>query len=192
MHVMCVITLDLINEGRCMDDHLFVFYIGGDTPTSRIELHDIAFGIGTTYEDCIDDLHDQWWGTPESLHIDCYGILNHADGYDIGLSKQPVENNGHKLWFVNLGGYDPAQFTELHKNIFVVAPDQSKAKVKALKQILDWSHHHRDNQYDVEKIFCLDDILKSKNLHLTLTQNDHGQVFEFTCGYFPIGRSKAA
>ena len=37
----------------------------------------------------------------------------------------------NKLFFVNLGGYDPDEFTELHKNVLLVAPDAKTAKAKA-------------------------------------------------------------
>ena len=47
---------------------LFMFYIGGDCANSNIELHDVRFSIGETAEECRDDLRQQWWGEPKSLH----------------------------------------------------------------------------------------------------------------------------
>ncbi|WP_348539988.1 DUF1543 domain-containing protein [Rhizobium sp. rho-13.1] len=54
---------------------LFMFYIGGDCGNSNIELHDVRFSIGETAEDCRDDLRNQWWGDPKSLHLDCWGAV---------------------------------------------------------------------------------------------------------------------
>jgi hypothetical protein len=102
---------------------LFMFYVGGNFANSNVELHDVRFSIGQTPEDCHDDLRRQWWGDPKSLHLDCWGAVEQADGYDIELSTQPPEDVDQKLFFVNLGGYDPSAFTELHKNVLIVSPE---------------------------------------------------------------------
>lgn len=166
---------------------LFAFYVGGDTETSNIELHDLFFSVGEKPEDCYEDLKKQWWGTPQSLHIDCFGDLHHANGYDIILKSEPYSED-QQLYFANLGGYDTTLFTELHKNLFVVAPTESKAKVKALKTVPEWSLHHKDNLYEVENMLCLNDLLKEKDIHIHLIESKEEKPFEFTCGYFPIGK----
>jgi hypothetical protein len=56
-----------------------------------------------------------------------------------------------KLFFVNLGGYDPAEFTELHRNVLIVAPDEKTAKAKAKTQISHWQKPHRDRLFEIEK-----------------------------------------
>lgn len=167
--------------------HLFVFYVGGDAPGSLIELHDVRFAVAETMEDTFDELKASWWGTPDSFHLDCWGELRSADGYNITLSTEKPEGD-EKLWFVNLGGYDPEQFTELHKNVFVVAPNESKAKVRALKQILDWKGHHKDNLYEVEKIYGVDAAAEGKGLYLKFEKTDEPLKFEFKYGYKPIGK----
>ena len=58
---------------------LFMFYVGGDCGNSNVELHDVRFSIGNAPEDCYEDLRQQWWGTPESLHLDCWGPVEQAD-----------------------------------------------------------------------------------------------------------------
>ena len=85
------------------------------------------------------------------------------DGHDIHLKNEPSDSE-NKLYFVNLGGYDRNEFTELHKNIFVVAPTASKAKVRALKQILDWESHHKDYQIRIYTSILRQMILQ-KNLN---------------------------
>src|ERR1700753_3610294 len=111
---------------------LFMFYVGGNYGNSNVELHDVRFSIGETAEDCFDDLRRQWWGDPDSLHLDCWGEVTQADGFDVALTKQAPGASSDSLFFVNLGGYDPAEFSELHKNILLVAPDAKAAKAKAL------------------------------------------------------------
>ncbi len=166
---------------------LFAIYIGGKTETSLIEVHDMRFVIAEKIEDAYDTLRAEWWGVPESLHLDCWGELTSADGHNISLKDYPAEYD-EKLYFVNLGGYDPKKFTELHKDVFVVARNDSKAKVKALRQILDWVSHHRDYQFEVENCFCVNNIVGAKKLYIHLEKTDQVVPFEFTCKYLPIGK----
>jgi hypothetical protein len=167
---------------------LFVIYIGGKTPTALIELHDMCFVIAETIEDTYSQLKEKWWGTQESLHLDAWGALKQADGYNVILQDHPSSHLEEKLYFVNLGGYDSKEFTELHKNVFVVAENPSKAKVKALKQILDWESHHRDYQYEVEDCFAIEQVASGKKLFIHLEPAQDIIPFEFTCKYVPIGK----
>ncbi len=74
----------------------------------------------------------------ERQTIDAWAMVKHIDGYDIEIKSIPPKLSENKLYFLNLDGYDHSQFTELHKNILVVSDRESKAKIKGLKQILDW------------------------------------------------------
>ena len=160
---------------------LFAIYIGGIHEKAFIELHDIRFVIAENIADTHESLKETWWGTPRSLHIDAWGELNYADGHLIKLKNEAPLNTENKLYFVNLGGYDKNQFTELHKNVFVVAPNESKAKVRALKQILYWDAHHRDHQYELENILDISSITSAKNLHIHLEPTDTEEEFQFIC-----------
>ncbi len=171
---------------------LFFIYIGGSHEKSFIELHDMRFVAAEIIEDTYEELKRSWWGKPESLHLDAWGCLHYADGHEIHLKNEPPADMENKLFFVNLGGYDKNEFTELHKNVFVVAKDASKAKVKALKQILEWQSYHRDYQFDVEKIINVDSILADKNTYIHLSLNEQSIPFEFTCKFVPLGKSYTA
>jgi len=166
---------------------LFVIYIGGETTTSLIELHDMRFAIVEKIEDAYADLKAQWWGTPESLHLDCWGELTSADGYNIHLKSEPSLTE-QKLYFVNLGGYDSKQFTELHKNVFVVATNDKEAKARAVAQVQNWEVPHRDYQYEVEKCFCINQVVTNKKLYIHLEKTDQPKSFEFVCKYTPLGK----
>ena len=165
---------------------LFIVYVGGEAEQSNIELHDVRFCLGEMIEDCYEDLRAQWWGTPESLHLDCWGVLDYADGYKVSLTKEAPSEEDNKLYFVNLGGYTDQEFTELHKNMFVVAPSDSKAKVKALKTVQEWQSPHRDYQYEIEKAVCINDTVQSYGYHVSLIASDAEIPFNFTCRYVPI------
>lgn len=169
----------------------FAFYVGGDTATSNVELHDVRFAVGEKMEDCYESLRQQWWGTPESLHIDCWMELTHADGYAVALRPEPFAG-AEQLFFLNLGGYDPEQFAELHHNVFIVAPDPKLATKKSLTEIKQWTRTHRDAIYEVEKIIELSEIAKSHGLHLHLTPAPEAPAPVFTTGlYIRLGAEAA-
>jgi len=168
---------------------LFVIYIGGTYEKAFIELHDMRFILAEKIEDTYDELKRTWWGTPESLHLDAWGALEYADGYNIVFKNTPPSlDSENNLFFVNLGGYNDSEFTELHKNVFVVASNESKAKVRALKQILDWQSHHRDYQFELENIVNMSEFARVKDLYIHLVPTNEEKEFEFTCKYVPIGK----
>jgi hypothetical protein len=167
---------------------LFMFYVGGNFANSNVELHDVRFSIGMAPEDCHDDLRRQWWGEPASLHLDCWGAVEQADGYDIELSTEPPEDMTQKLFFVNLGGYDPTAFTELHENVLIVSPDDKAAKAKAKTQINHWQKPHRDRLFEIEKTLDVGAQMQRQGYYLVLTPAKQKKPFQFECDYRLIGR----
>ena len=168
---------------------LFMFYVGGNFGNSNVELHDVRFSIGQTPEDCHDDLRRQWWGDPKSLHLDCWGAVEQADGYDIELSTQPPEDVKQKLFFVNLGGYDPSEFTELHRNVLIVSPDDAAAKARAKAQINHWQKPHRDRLFEIEKTLDVSAQTQHRGYQLILRLARQEKPFQFECDYRLIGRA---
>jgi hypothetical protein len=166
---------------------LFMCYIGGDCGNSNVELHDVRFSIGQSVEDCLDDLRGQWWGEPKSLHLDCWGAVEQVDGYDIVLTTEPSPEPQDKLFFVNLGGYDPSEFSELHKNILIVAADIKAAKAKALSRIDHWQKPHKDRLFEIEKTLDITALMQRHGYCLTLSRATVANPFVFACDYWPIG-----
>jgi hypothetical protein len=167
---------------------LFMFYIGGNCGNSNIELHDVRFSIGENPEDCYEDLRRQWWGEPKSLHLDCWGVIEQADGFDVTVTASPPPSNSGSLFFVNLGGYDPSEFSELHRNVLLVAADASAAKVRALAEIQGWTEPHRDKAFEVEKTLDVSALAaQGPGCYLTLTTAKDAKRFNFVCKYRPIG-----
>lgn len=163
---------------------LFALYIGGEHPDANIELHDMRFIAAPSLRETYAELRRQWWGKPSSLHIDCWAEIDHADGYDVTLRPEPFAGP-EKLFFVNLGGYDPGEFTEKHKSVFVVAETEGKAKARAVKSVQGWTALHRDDLYEAEQAFCLNDVEAVGRLHLHLAQAAPRDLV-FTCDYMPI------
>lgn len=163
---------------------LFAIYIGGEHPGAHIEVHDVRFVVAETIKDTYAQLRTEWWGTPGTLHIDCWAEILHADGYDVALRPEPATTS-EKLWFVNLGGYDGRDFAEQHKNMFVVATSVKDAKAKALASIADWKDAHRDDIYEAELAFALDGKIGDR-LHIHLTPAKDARPPKFVCRYTPL------
>jgi len=163
---------------------LFAIYVGGEHPDAHIEVHDIRFVAAETIRGTHDALLKQWWGTPGTLHIDCWAEIDHVDGYDIELRLEPWKG-AEKLFYVNLGGYDPADFAEQHKNVFVVAPNLTTAKNRALETIPHWKDAHRDDLYEAEQVFNLDEVLGGLHIHLVPSDRTQSEP-RFTCKYTPL------
>ena len=117
---------------------LYLVFLGGRIPKANIELHDVRWVIGSKIEDTFDDLRKGWFGSIDGLHIDSYKKIYSVDGYKIKLKKsqnKKLKNNifnkikdNKKLWFINLGGYNPKPMQEHHDFGLVVASTASDAK----------------------------------------------------------------
>lgn len=164
---------------------LFAIYIGGEHPGANIEVHDIRFVAAPSVQDTYDALRAQWWGRPGSLHVDCWSEIAHADGYEVTLRPEPYEG-AEKLYYVNLGGYDGMSFAEQHKNIFVVADSLAAAKARAIKRAAGWKDPHRDEMYEAEQAFALDDAAHEQRLHIHLSPSLMTGDPAFTCRYTPL------
>lgn len=90
---------------------LLVIHIGGEHPRAHIEVHDVRFIAATSIRDTYDQLSAEWWGTPGTIHIDCWAQIDHADGYHVALRTEPPTGR-ERLYFVNLGGYDGEDLAE--------------------------------------------------------------------------------
>jgi hypothetical protein len=169
---------------------LFAVYIGGEFEGANIELHDMRFVVAPSIVDTYEELRHQWWGVAKSLHIDCWAEIDHADGHDVSLSTQPFAG-AKKLYYVNLGGYDPSEFIEKHRNVFVVAENVAQAKGRAIKLAGAWTLPHRDEMYEAEQAFSLHDSGRKQRLYLHLTPSNRSSPPAFTCAYTPIGKAAA-
>lgn len=165
---------------------LYVIYVGGKIKGSILELHDMRFVAANHIEECYGALRRSWWGNPESLHLDAWGALTYADGYEVTLSKEASQGE-HSLFFVHLGAYDPKQFTEIHKNLFIVAKNKDEAKKRAKSQIQDYFKPHTDAlmSFESDSILNVEEELDGFSIHLTKSEAE--KPFEFSCDYVPIG-----
>ena len=174
-----------------MESHekfLFLVVVGGRSPKANIELHDVRWVIGSKIEDTFDQLRNDWFGSYNGLHIDSYKKIDSIDGYKINLRNK--ENNkpknkiykkdkipNKKLWFVNIGGYDPTSMQEKHEFGLIVASCPSEAKNKAKsKWLIDSQKKHTDNIYTIKSFTDVDecDVIKNiNNWEIELIPNEN-------------------
>lgn len=166
---------------------LFAAYIGGMIEGCHVELHDVRFVIGEKIEDCYDDLKAQWWGAPETLHLDAWGPILWTDGFRVEIVDEP-QSSDNRLYLANLGGYDPKLFTELHENLFIVARDPREAKKRALAKIDAWVSPHRDAVLELETVIDIAASTSRSSHYVKLIPDDMDQAFSFEARYVPIGK----
>ncbi len=171
-----------------LEKFLFLVVVGGRSPKSNIELHDVRWVIGSKIEDTFEQLRNDWFGSNNGLHIDSYKKIDSIDGYKINLrnkenresknkilKKEKITNK--KLWFVNIGGYDPSSMQEKHEFGLFVASSPSEAKNKAIsKWLIGCKKKHQDDISAVKNFTGIDDceIIKNiKNWEIELTFNDN-------------------
>ena len=162
--------------------------VGGHTPTSNLEVHDMRFAAAEKIEDTYEQLQSEWWGDPDTLHLDVWSKITCIDGYDVSLKPEPYAGE-QKLFFVNLGGYDPDHFDELHKNILVVAKSDAFAKHAAKETVKHWKVPHKDTLMEIEKLVPL---AKVGGLYVHLEKSGNPVPFSFEWGYTPISKKALA
>ena len=179
---------------------LFIVVLGGRSVKSNIEIHDVRWVIGETLEDTFPELREQWLGKISGLHIDSYKCIKYIDGYKIVISKYNKNNlspgkEDLKLWFVNLGGYNPKRMYEEHEFSLIVAKKAADAKRIAKK---NWEANlkikHNDDCSDIKTFEQFDDfhpIKKIKNWEIKLLsdpKNRSDKLIPDWCGYMRIDK----
>jgi hypothetical protein len=169
---------------------LFMFYLGGRAKGANIELHDVFFGIGETYEECYPHIKKHWFGESKGLHVDCYTSIDHIDGHDIIVEKcnENKTQESKKLFFLNLGFYQTDCFEEKHSFKMVVAETVAQAKLKA-KSLIENSEKvsliHTDNAVEVDDILIPSDLINA-DYSLKLVPSKTVKNIHYTHGYFLV------
>ena len=148
---------------------LYLVVLGGKAKKANIELHDVRWVVGSKIEDTYDTLRKDWFGSSKGLHIDSYKKIQYIDGHKINLinvernkigKKQLVKKNNlkKKLWFVNIGGYNPSSMQEKHEFGLVIASSKLEAKTIAKsKWLIGCKKKHKDDLASLEMLISCDD-----------------------------------
>ena len=170
---------------------LFLVVLGGRTDQSLIELHDVRFVVGGCIEDTYPELRRQWFGRRRGLHLDSYMAVHCIDGWRVTLEPEPSSEK-QRLWFVNLGAYQPDSLAELHRFGLVVAPSLQAAKATAKKRwLLDALQQHKDDLSAVDDCLLIEQLSLTESnsvyvhLHRQLDAESQNQVPDWF-GYRPI------
>ncbi|MEO3403377.1 DUF1543 domain-containing protein [Mucilaginibacter sp. CAU 1740] len=149
---------------------LFMLMLGCKPPGRHVEQHDVFFGIAPTLRDLIPQI-EAFWPEPAKIHIDAWREVNTVDGYAVKIaSRSETIEQSKKLFFINLGGYQPNKFEEQHYIVLSVQNDFASASKNA-KETLFFKHNHFaganshiDDKYgvDVDDIYNVEDILNAE------------------------------
>ena len=121
----------------------------------------------------------------KGLHMDRFVEVKYIDGYRITLTRYNLEefclakdsfnqtqNIKNKLWFVNIGGYDPKQLSEQHEFGLFVSESRTKATLKAKQKFLRLSKNvHKDDVSRINKIDACQSISDIQGWKVLLTKD---------------------
>ena len=155
---------------------LFLVVLGGRCTGCHIEQHDVRWVVGETIDATLPTLRKEWIGLRRGLHIDSYRCIEQVDGHRVEVVEQVQDPSGveePRLWFVNLGAYDPTSMAEQHHFGVVVARSSASAKARARQRWLKGKEQvHKDDLHHVAMDSALDDLLPIQGngqWHLRLT-----------------------
>ena len=144
---------------------LYMVVIGGKPEGRFTEQHDVFFGIGAGLKELVPRMNEFWPEMKGKMHIDSWRKVTKVGDYKIRIvsKENQINNEGRKLYFVNLGGYKPDDMEEYHYKQLVVAESLAEA-TRMAKSSVFWKHHespHIDDKYgiDVDDIYEVSELL---------------------------------
>ena len=157
---------------------LFMVQLGGRPKGRLIEQHDIFFGVANQVRELVDDINHHWPEVKNKWHIDSYRAITKVGNHTVKLiesNNQTANDNGLKLFFINLGGYQQGSFEEFHHKLLIVAATQAEA-IKQAKQSTFYkeftfkdkdspfnaaSHIDDKFQVDIDDIYDVNDLVSN-------------------------------
>ena len=142
---------------------LFIVMLGGRHARANTEVHDVVLAIGESLEDTYAQLKNAWFAEQKGLHIDAWAQINGLEfegkSYTLQFTDAQLHQSDEKLWLINLGGYDPREFGELHRYVLVVAQNAMVAKQRGKAYFArHWQKQHTDRVLDVDDCIAIDQV----------------------------------
>ena len=140
---------------------LFMVGLGGKAKNANIEVHDVQFVIGESIDDTLVTLKSNWYGLSKKLHMDSYKTIEGADGYRVIIHDTKADDSlldkeeELSLFLVNVGGYDPKSFLEIHRIGLFAGVSANEARAKAKKVLFE-----EDVQAHIDNVVDVNDVLK--------------------------------
>ncbi len=179
---------------------LYMILLGCRVKGRLTEQHDIFFGIADSIKSLIPTINKFWPEAKGRLHIDAWREVTHLDGYKIEVQTKETSftnENGLKLFFLNLGGYEQNEFEEYHYKMLCIDTDMQAAAKKA-KETAFYKHTgfkgapaHIDDKYGID----VDDILEVKEIipesmkaqyKITIKKDNNKESDTLNLGYFKL------
>ena len=133
---------------------LFMVQLGGRPKGRLIEQHDMFFGVANQVSELIEDINHHWPEVKNKWHIDSYRAITKIGNHSIKLveSATSYDNNGLKLFFINLGGYQQGSFEEFYKEFTFKDKDSP----------FDAASHIDDKfAVDIDDIYNVNDLISN-------------------------------
>ena len=170
---------------------LFMVQLGGRPKGRLIEQHDIFFGVANQVRELVEDINHHWPEVKNKWHIDSYRAITKVGNHTVKLiesNNQTANDNGLKLFFINLGGYQQGSFEEFHHKLLIVAATQAEA-IKQAKHSTFYkeftfkdkdspfnaaSHIDDKFQVDIDDIYDVNDLVSNIQILIEPTiHNSH-------------------
>ena len=162
---------------------LYIVMLGGRHPRASIEVHDVLFAQAETLADTYPQLRANWFGSPKGLHIDAWMEVDGVDAYRIEFSQASPAPGALRLFFLNLGGYEPGVFGEAHRYLLIAAPDKATAKrLGRHRMAKGWIKAHTDAVLDIDDCLPID-LVGGRYVHLV--EGEHCGIVQRS-DYLPI------
>jgi hypothetical protein len=188
-----------MNAPQSVDVKLFLVLLGSKARGRNVEQHDYFLGIATSLKDLVPAMKAFWPEAGNSLHLDGWREVTYVDGYRIKvvLKKEATVSTSKKLFFINLGGYQPHKLEEQHYTVLTVADDRAQAVQQSKRTVffktntMKGAGSHIDEKYgiDVDDLYHIDDILAKEwkeNYHILITLAPGLQEDKIILGYFKL------
>ncbi|WPP02141.1 DUF1543 domain-containing protein [Pseudomonas sp. HR96] len=153
---------------------LFVVMLGGKHPRANIEVHDVVFVLAERLDQAYPQLREAWFGSAKGVHIDAWMAVDGVAGWQVRMSDLAPGPDEPRLYFINLGGYEPGAFGEAHRYELVVARNKTEAKAQARAGMRrGWQQGHLDALLDVDDCIPIDQV---GGRYVQLVQGAHAGV----------------
>lgn len=180
---------------------LYMLLLGSKAPKRNVEQHDYFFGIANSLKELVPDIKAFWPEAGASIHIDGWREVNQVDGFQIKAKHRISEytSSPHKLFFINLGGYQSGKLAEQHYIVLGVKDDRASAIQDAKKTVffktnsVKGANSHIDEKYgiDIDDIYRVEDILSPQHkekYYLEIIPKADLPEDEIHLGYFKLDK----
>ena len=145
---------------------LFYVLLGAIPKGRNTEQHDVFFGIAEDVYQLKKDIN-AFWKEAGKIHMDGFMEVNFIDGYEVQIVEKFENSDSNHLYFMNLGGYKPGDFRELHHQLLMVGNSVSNVIKRAMKtdfykeMSFKNAESHIDDHYgvDIDDLSKVDDLL---------------------------------